>query len=256
MKVEKLSYDEKNKRTTLKISGADFSYMNFLRKYILAEVPTLAIDDVTIYRNNSGLYDETIASRLGLLPLVTDLDSYKLPEDCECPDKNCAQCAVQITLKKEGPGMVYAEDLQFSDPNIFCPYPKMPIVKLAEGQKVEILAVARLGKGKQHAKWSPGHIYYHNVADIKLNGYNEDISKVCPKKVFSFENGKLSVVNPDACTLCLSCVEHSNKKISVTPKEDEFIFVFESFGQLKTKRVFEEAVKLLNSDLDELESLL
>jgi DNA-directed RNA polymerase alpha subunit len=50
------------------ISDMGISLANALRRS-LYEVPVLAIDEVDIYRNDSALYDEVVAHRLGLVPL-------------------------------------------------------------------------------------------------------------------------------------------------------------------------------------------
>ena len=41
---------------------------NSIRRYI-NHIPTLAIDEVEISKNDSALYDETIAHRIGLIPI-------------------------------------------------------------------------------------------------------------------------------------------------------------------------------------------
>ena len=49
---------------------ANESLANAIRRSV-SEVPTLAIDEVEIFKNDSALYDEMLALRLGLVPLKT-----------------------------------------------------------------------------------------------------------------------------------------------------------------------------------------
>lgn len=160
MELKVIEYQEKSNRLIFSLKGVDTAYANTLRRIMGFEVPVMAIEDVEFRKNSSILYDEILAHRLGLIPLTTDLKSYDLPNECKCKGSGCASCQVKITLKATGPGMVYSSELKSKDPAIKPINNKIPIVKLLEGQEVELEATAILGQGKVHSKWCPGLIYY------------------------------------------------------------------------------------------------
>ncbi|EKU21079.1 DNA-directed RNA polymerase II subunit RPB3, partial [Nannochloropsis gaditana CCMP526] len=85
------------------LSDTDASVANALRRVMIAEVPTLAIDLVSFEVNSSVLNDEYLAHRLGLIPLrsvnprykkVADLKDFR---DCDC-DSHCSRCSVELSL--------------------------------------------------------------------------------------------------------------------------------------------------------------
>ncbi len=258
----KILHEDKNSIKIL-IEGVTLAFVNALRRAIIAEVSTMSIENVMILENSSLMYDEILAHRLGLIPLTTDLESYVLPEKCSCKSElGCSKCSVSLTLNVEAvdePLTVYSKDLQSQDPNIKPVSDKIPILKLAPGQKVKLEAYARLGKGSEHAKWQPVsvciHKYYPSVTidEKKCDGCSECI-KFCPRNVFKIVNEKPVVENELNCTLCLECVRHCPKKtppIKVTWLKDKFIFYLESTGALPPKRIIKEAIKIINEKTDE-----
>jgi DNA-directed RNA polymerase II subunit RPB3 len=88
------------------LSETDTSMANALRRIMIAEVPTLAIDLVEFHENSSVLNDEYIAHRLGLIPLRYSLDgirgldcqdAFLSHRDCVCYDR-CPRCSVEFEL--------------------------------------------------------------------------------------------------------------------------------------------------------------
>lgn len=55
---------------TFSLVGLDASIANAFRRILLAEIPTLAIEDVFMFDNTSIIQDEVLAHRLGLIPLT------------------------------------------------------------------------------------------------------------------------------------------------------------------------------------------
>ena len=52
--------------------GVDAAIANALRRVLLAEVPSMAIEKVFINNNTSIIQDEVLAHRLGLIPIKAD----------------------------------------------------------------------------------------------------------------------------------------------------------------------------------------
>ena len=160
---------------TLQLDGIDRSYANAIRRFCISEVPSMAIDDVVILENSSVLYDETLAHRLGMVPIKTDLERYVLPEKCDCGSPlGCHKCRVLFVLDatgKEKVTVVKSGDLVSEDRDVRPVSETIPLVKLAQGQTVKLEAYARLGRAKEHAKWQPATVSV--LTDGKTEGsYN------------------------------------------------------------------------------------
>jgi len=256
MNVEILEKTDTNMR--LVIRDVDAPYVNALRRIILSEVPCMAIDEVVILENSSMLHDEVLAHRLGLLPIKTDLNTYNLPEECECKSEfGCPLCRVSLTLDAEAieaTKAIYSGSITSENPQIAPVNGSIILVKLAPGQKIKLEAYAKLGKGKVHAKWQPVTVCaYKNVPQIKINPKTCDACgecvKVCSKNILVNKNGKIETQNLLNCTLCQDCMDACPKEpsaIEVTWDENGFVFNIESSGALTPERIMQEAVKILD----------
>ncbi|MFH1823596.1 MAG: DNA-directed RNA polymerase subunit D [archaeon] len=234
------------------IKGADNTLVNTFRRSI-TEIPTLAIDTVEFSKNDSALYDEIIAHRLGLVPLEAD-KTFTEPSKCTCAGKGCLKCRGALKLAAKGPCTVYAKDMKGKAIQIV--HPDTPIVILAKDQELAFVAEACLGCGNEHAKFSPGLAWFNSIANFKSKDV-KDVEKyisVCPRKAILAKGNKLSA-DELKCDLCEACVELSNElgeNIELKASEEDFIFNIESFGQLNPKDIFIESINALDSHLTEL----
>ncbi len=228
-------------------------YANALRKSV-NEIPVLAIDTVEISKNDSALFDEMLAHRIGLIPLKAD-KTFTEPDKCTCKGKGCTKCTTTFTLKSSN-GTVMSGEFKGKSAEII--YPDMPITLLHKGQEIELFGEARLGKGRDHAKYSPGLVWMRAVPQIKLPKDRDKIkscAEKCPKNVYQIEP-KVEVKNLMNCDLCMACVEECEKQgitdsIEVKGDEKDFILEIESWGQLKPKEIFVEACAALKKNIDE-----
>jgi len=237
------------------VSGLDTQVANGIRRVMMAEVPTMAIDDVIIVENTSPLRDEMIAHRLGLIPLKTDLESYVSREVCDChSDLGCSKCSATLTLEAEAPDgvrNVYSKELRSSDPEVVPVSGDVPILKLAKGQRIRLEAYARLGTGREHAKWQPVAVSTYKYAPvIKVDPERCDLCKrclkACPKGVLGVEEKRVVLVDYEKCDMCRLCVDACPKdSISVEEEKNAFIFNVESTGALPPESIVEKALEVL-----------
>jgi DNA-directed RNA polymerase I and III subunit RPAC1 len=81
--------------------GVDASFANALRRILLADVPTIAIEHVYMWNNTSIVHDEVLAHRLGLVPLNVDARLFDEMEPGEDPtDRNTLVFRLAVTCGK------------------------------------------------------------------------------------------------------------------------------------------------------------
>ena len=267
MEIEFASLDDSLARFTL--SGASPAFANAFRRAMIGEVPTLAIEDVRIYDNTSALFDEMLAHRLGLIPIKTDLTTYKTQDTCACGGVGCPGCTATYTLSVEGPRTVTSSDLIPQDPGAAPVYDNIPIVKLTKGQKLVIEAKATLNSGKAHAKWQSTLVCgYKNYPVITISDVCDACGmcvEECPRDILEAKGKKVQVAEgkvPD-CSMCKLCERAclasgigDEPAIRITAEPDRFIFVVESDGSLPAKEIMNRALSYIREQADELEKQL
>lgn len=74
--------------------GIDAPIANALRRILIAEVPTMAIERVYVSENTSVIQDEVLSHRLGLIPLRADPREFEfMTRACRCDACSCRPLA-------------------------------------------------------------------------------------------------------------------------------------------------------------------
>ncbi len=228
------------------VKGINHAYANTLRRLVMSEVPTLAIEEVDFKTNNSILYDEIVAHRLGLVPLKTD---PKLADE---------KTQVKFTLKAKGPGFIHASDIKSKDAKCKPVHPNMPIVKLLEKQEIQLEATATLGTGKEHMKWSPGLAFFVQEPVLKINNKSSKLAEFkdkYPPQAFD-KKGLLVEKNIMELDLVDACDGVCEDIVKVEYSNTNFIFTLETWGQMDCTTIITTAIDIFNSQLTEFSKLM
>lgn len=158
------------------LEGTDTSIANALRRVIIAEVPTIAIDLVEVTENSSCLCDEFIAHRLGLIPLLSSKAAeLEFPYDYAGDDESKTDVSIDLRVRctSDQTEDVTSNDLICDDRRVvpinYAPTKRalgeatsgdamdgdndndngILIVKLRKNQEVNMRCIARKGIGRQ-----------------------------------------------------------------------------------------------------------
>ncbi|MFQ6013424.1 MAG: DNA-directed RNA polymerase subunit D [Thermoplasmata archaeon] len=267
MKVEVRRMTEQE--ATLLIEDAEPSFVNALRRTLMADVPKMAIEEVEFhlgpirgedgkeYESVTPLFDEIIAHRLSLIPIPTDLEVFEPRGTCStCGGEGCPHCTVMFSLNKRGPGTVFSRDLlPVGDTKLAPRDSDIPIVKLGDGQAMLIYATAVLGTGQDHAKWqaAQGAAYkFYPILefDPKDDALTPDVASVCPVKILEAD-GAFRVTDIERCTLCRLCEEESEGRIQVRGDPTRFLFRFETDGALTAHQALNAGLDILQHKFED-----
>lgn len=249
-----------------KWSDTSPSLANCLRRVILAEVPTLAIEDVVFIENESPMSDEHIAHVLAMIPLVTPPGKYVFPQDSDSKRED-QRSRTTLTLDVQAQQEVLevtSGHLVSDDPDVKPVTPNITITKLAPGKRLKLEAYAVLGVGRTHAKFQPVSTVYYRfqpVIEIDLKKCDACAKCVesCPKGIIKLEKGKIAVVDPDQCSQCAECVKAcptDPPSIKVSELLDVALFTVESTGSIPAGGIVAEALDIMKEKFNSIKSEL
>jgi DNA-directed RNA polymerase alpha subunit len=156
--MEFYDFSETDEGNMLKftVSRMHSSMANALRRIMISDVPTMAIERVSITENNGLLPDEMVAHRLGLLPIrVLDPDT-----ESEGPKNSESNWSLKISFDPEkadddGIHTIYSGSVVSEDPGFEMVHKDIIITKLITNHQLDLTANAVMGTGYEHSKWSP-----------------------------------------------------------------------------------------------------
>ena len=265
----------------LKVSGYPLEVLNSVRRATMEEVPKMAVDFVGIDRNDSVMLNEILAHRLAMIPLTSEeaLRKYGTPEECsrcmpqeaesdKCFTSDGKPCYVRLSLdvKAERDNeIVYSGDLHSEDEDVKPVLENIPLVTLLKDQSIKLVAYARLGRGKEHAKWMPATVAVVKPV-LQGIGYNEKLcaeqcQRECAEKcpyAFEMKEGRLSVKEGTTLSMLMYCIEYVCEGRSINPvfKENEYYFELEVDGSLSPRRTLIVAAETLIEKLNSIKSRL
>ena len=272
--------EESDDKIKILLAGTDRALVNSIRRSLISDTPKMAIETVRfemgtieqedqVWETTGPLPDEVIAQRLAMIPIPTRHEEFHFQHECpNCAelveeDRGCPMCTMIYTCKafgsKEGT-MVTAKDLNYlGDSSLEIPelYKSIAITKLFNGQMVEFYATAIMGRGRDHAKWSPacgvafeprkiGIINNKTKAkilwDLKLGITAKDFSDGKLEDYFKVEELKSQLHHVGEGT-----EESRDFKDAITLEDipGEFVLSFETDGSMTPRTAFNMAVKEL-----------
>jgi DNA-directed RNA polymerase subunit D len=250
--VEFIDRDDRSARFVAR--GMTPAFANGIRRAILADVPTMSIDTVRMIENSSVMFDEQIAHRLGLVPLITPPGEFQPGE------------TVTLALDVSGPDTAYSGDIQSAEPLVEPADANIPIIELKENQRLEFEAQAMLGRGKKHAKHQGGvAVGYRHLQRVEITGDTPEYSDEDPNILRGVieEHGADHLAEEydaaDGDIVPTEVFDHDlrhrypGKDVEVTNVAGAFVFSVETDGSMSVGDLVVEAVDSLNNRAAELE---
>ena len=206
--------------------GIDASIANAIRRILIAEVPSMAIELVYSSQNTSVVQDEVLAQRLGLVPIYAPIGEFEYAEReldgglKEMHDRNTLTFELRVKCERnpnapagsKDPNELYINSNVTSGMLKFIPKggqdewlgedivqianKDILLAKLRPGQEISCDCIAILGIGKDHAKFSPvAPASYRLMPTITLlepiTGDDADkFAKCFPKGVIKVKSGR------------------------------------------------------------------
>ncbi|TBU40857.1 insert subdomain of RNA polymerase alpha subunit [Dichomitus squalens] len=261
--------------------GVDAAIANAFRRILIAEVPTIAIEDVFVFNNTSVIHDEILAQRIGLIPLNVDPRLFDFRPPGGIPmDRNTLVFKLNVTCEraKKGSSSPYINEYVKSGDLVWEPQgeqatvfasrppaatnPDIVLAKLRPGQVIEMELHAIKGVGKEHAKWSPVATATYRLHPLVLLNPSKPVPPEHAQKFAKcFSPGVVEVsaagevsINERYLrteTMSREALRHKEFEGCVELKRirDWFIFQVESEGPYTPESLLPESIKVMRGKI-------
>ncbi|MEM5804213.1 MAG: hypothetical protein QW350_05770 [Candidatus Aenigmatarchaeota archaeon] len=144
---------------------------NNLRRILLSEIPTVAIDKVIFYKNETYLVDELLEHRIKLVPIFTEDTSIKIFMNVTCSPEEFDICPVM-------------SDYLVPDKKNIKIMGGILLVHLAPGKNLKFECVLKKGTGKEDIRFSPVTIvFFKDIDEQSFNFFFEVIEGYDPLNI-------------------------------------------------------------------------
>ncbi|RQG98335.1 DNA-directed RNA polymerase subunit D [Natrarchaeobius oligotrophus] len=238
--VEFVERDDREARFLVR--GVTPAFANGIRRAMIADVPTMAIDTVRFVENSSVMFDEQLALRLGLVPLST-------PPEGEFGEDE----TVTLSIDVEGPRTAYSGDLVSSEPLVQPADENVPIIELKDGQRLEAEADAVLERGKGHAKHQGGvAVGYRHLQRVEVVGDAPEFEEPESHIVRGVVEIDGELVTTEEFDHDLT-TRYPGKELEVEDVPNAFVFHVETDGSFTVEELVTRAADTLAARATELE---
>ena len=170
--------EQQNNSIKFSVDGIKPAFASALRRIMISEIPTMAVEYIDFKINDSSITDEVLANRIGMIPLTFDEKAYSLPTAEERKGDKEGKNVTKLVLKKKGPAIIYSGDFKSSDKSVKPVFDKIPLTELFnENESVEFEATAMLGLGKDHTKWQGAVVGYK--LNNKKDSFIFNVESIC-----------------------------------------------------------------------------
>ena len=265
--------------------GIDAPIANALRRILIAEVPSMAIEKVHIHNNTSILQDEVLAHRLGLIPLKANpmMFEYKGSSGDAGKPEDTLEFELKVKCKVDpnapsdatNPPEKYVNSNVYSGSIRFCPHATQEgiytdeqvgpvhqdilIAKMRPGHELDLKLHAVKGLGRDHAKFSPvATAFYRLLPEVTLTRevrgeWAEKLQKCFSPGVIVLDSddksgekvARVGDARYDNCSRNVHRHDELKDAVVLSKVKDHFIFSIESAGAQKPEVLFAEAAKVL-----------